>query len=319
MNESYSLVDSLKVLLKWKKPIGVFVTISTIAAVIVTLLIPNYFESIAIFYPTNPAMTDRQMLFNDKGTDQYFDYFGSKADVNRMLSIAYSADVIDYLIVKFDLATHYKIDTTDKLSHWKTKKEFLSNYEAIKNELGAIEITVIDEDRELAATMANAAVEMIDKLNKEIIRKNKANILEIYKSKKEDKVAETNMLADSLANLRIKYNITELETPDGGIIMIKGNDPHVVEHFKILLRKQYNAIKDLNGVTTIHEQYAATLQDDVSSVNIVEKAFPSDKKKGPMRSLIVLSALLASLFLGVTIALLTERAREIKQQLANAK
>jgi hypothetical protein len=160
---------------------------------------------------------------------------------------------------------------------------------------------------------------MIDKLNKEIIRKNKANILAIYKSKLDDKVAETNMLADSLAYLRKKFNIEELETPDGGIIMIKGDDVNVVEHFKILLRKQYNAIKDLNAVTTIHEQYAATLQDDVSSVNIVEKAYPSDKKKGPMRSLIVLSVMLASLFLGITIALLTERAREIKQQLADAK
>jgi capsular polysaccharide biosynthesis protein len=195
----------------------------------------------------------------------------------------------------------------------------LSNYEAIKNELGAVEITVIDENRELAAEMANSTVTMIDKLNKEIIKKNKLNILNIYKTKLEQKEQETDMLADSLSSLRTKYNITELETPDGGIISIKGDDPNVVEHFKILLRKQYNAIKDLNAVTTIHEQYDATLKDDVSSVNIVENAYPADKKKGPLRSLIVLSVLFASLFLGITIALLTEKARQIKQQLANAK
>jgi hypothetical protein len=57
MNESYSIVDSLKVLIKWKKPIGIFVGISTIASVIITLLIPNYYEAVTIFYPTNPAIT----------------------------------------------------------------------------------------------------------------------------------------------------------------------------------------------------------------------------------------------------------------------
>jgi capsular polysaccharide biosynthesis protein len=319
MNESFGLLGVLKVFIKWKKQITVFVGIATAAAAVVTLMIPNYYESMSIFYPTNPALTDRQMLFNDKGSDQYFDYFGSKNDVNRMLAIAYSADVTDFLINEFNLGSHYKIDTTDKLWRWKTKKKLMSNYTAIKNELSAVEITIVDEDREIAAGMANQIVEMIDKLNKAIILKNKLNILSIYKTKKEEKEIETRMFADSLSSMRVRYNIEELESPDGGIISIKGNNANAVEHFKILLRKQYNAIKDLNNVTTVYEQYNATLKDEVSSVFIVEKAHPSEKKKGPLRSLIVISVLLLSLFVALVAALITEKASELNRQLRNGK
>src|SRR5690606_33137629 len=145
MNQPLSLIDLTKVYLRWKKPILVFVAISTITAVVISLMLTNYYESKAVFYPSNPALTDRQMLFNDKGSDIYLDYFGSKNDVNRMLAIAYSNPVIDYMIENFKLQEHYKIDTADQLWIWKTRKEFLSNYRAIKNELGALEVTIEDQ------------------------------------------------------------------------------------------------------------------------------------------------------------------------------
>lgn len=317
MNDRLDMVGILQVFWKWRIHIVLFTGISTLATAVITLFIPNYYQSMAIFYPTNPALTDRQMLFTEK-MDQYFDYFGSKNDVNRMLAIAYSADVIDFLINHYQLASHYRIDTTDKLWRWKTKKKLLRNYKAIKNELSAIEITVTDTDPELAADMANKIVEMIDKLNKSIILKNKQKVLAIYQKKLQEKEEETRMFADSLSRMRVRYQIEELESPDGAIIAIKGKDPKAVEHFKILLRKQYNSIKDLNNITTVYEQYDASLKDEVSSVFVVESAHPAEKKKGPMRSLIVISMLLVSLFIGTAAALIAEKVASLKHQLQHA-
>ncbi len=315
MNQPLSLIDLTKVYLRWKKPILVFVAISTITAVVVSLMLPNYYESKAVFYPSNPALTDRQMLFNDKGSDIYLDYFGSKNDVNRMLAIAYSNPVIDYMIENFKLQEHYEIDTTDKLWVWKTRKEFLSNYRAIKNELGALEVTIEDRDRFVASDMTDAIVYLIDKFNKDMILKNKLNILSIYRVQLEGRQKEVKVFADSLAGLRVKYQITELESPDGQIILVTGNDPNAVELFKILLRKQYNSIKDLNQIQTIYDQYTATLHDDFSTVFIVESAYPAEKKKRPVRWLICLSAFLVSAFLGMAGALIAERVNEIRQEL----
>jgi uncharacterized protein involved in exopolysaccharide biosynthesis len=310
-----SLIGLLNVLIKWKKPIGIFVAIVTIASVVVSLLLPDEFKSVALFYPVNPAMTDRQMLFNEKGTDQYIDYFGSKNDINRMISIAYSANVIDYLINEYKLYNHYNIDTTEKLWQWKTKKELLSKYSCKKNELGAVEVTVVDEDKFLAAEMANKVVELIDKQSKEIIIKNKQKVLALYKSKYEQKEFEVRSVADTLAEMRIKYSIQELESPDGQIVMVKGNNTQMVELFKILLRRHMNAIKDLNVITTIYEQHEATLKDDVSAVYIVESAHPAERKTKPIRSLIVISAFFAAIFFGISGALIAEKVKDIKQQL----
>lgn len=310
-----SLIGLLNILIKWKKPIGIFVVIATIASVVVSLLLPDEFESVAVFYPVNPAMTDRQMLFNEKGTDQYIDYFGSKNDINRMISIAYSASVIDYLINEYKLYDHYKIDTTKKLWQWKTKKELLSKYSCKKSELGAVEVTVVDEDKFLAAEMANKVVELIDKHSKEIIIRNKQKILALYKTKYDQKEFEVRSIADSLAEMRAKYSIQELESPDGQIVMVKGNDIQKVEIFKIMLRRHMNAIKDLNVITTIYEQHEATLKDDVSAVYIVESAYPAEKKSKPIRSLIVISAIFAAIFFGISGALIAEKVNEIKQQL----
>jgi LPS O-antigen subunit length determinant protein (WzzB/FepE family) len=310
-----SLIGLLNVLIRWKKPIAALTTISVIAAIAVSLLMNDEFESVAVFYPVNPAMTDRQMLFNEKGTDQYIDYFGSKNDINRMISIAYSASVIDFLLNEYNLHERYRIDTTEKLWQYKTRTELLSKYSVKKSELGAIEVTIVDEDRLLAAEMANKVVELVDKLSKEIIMRNKMKVLDIYKAKYDEKESEVHTMADSLSVMRIKYAIEELESPDGQIVMVKGNNVQMVEVFKILLRRHMNAIKDLNVITTIYEQHLATLKDDVSAVYIVEQAYPAEKKVKPMRSLIVLSAFFIALFVGIAGALIAERIVEIKQQL----
>lgn len=316
---SYSLVGIINVIIRWKKQILILVAVSSIVGIIVSFVMPVKYKSEAIFYPVNPALTDRQMLFNEKGTDQYIDYFGSKNDINRMLSIAYSANVLDYLINTYKLQEHYKIDTTDRLWRWKTREELLDNYEAKKSELGAVEITVIDEDKMLAAEIANKVVALIDKQSKDIIISNKQKILALYNDKLTSKSIEVSGTADSLAKMRVRYNIQELESPDGQILLVKGNDPTAVEMFKILLRRQMNAIKDLNVITTIYEQHNATLKDDVSAVYIVENAYPAEKKSSPIRWLICASAFLGALFLGVIGALMAEQISSISKQVkANA-
>lgn len=311
-----SLLDGIKAILKWKKHIAIFVIISTLLGIIVSLLLKDEYESTAIFYPVNLAMTDRQMLFNEKGTDQYIDYFGTKNDVDRMISMAYSASIIDTLISRFNLQEHYIIDTTKKLWQWKVKEEFLNRYKVKKSEYSGIEIVVIDQNRQIAADIANTALSLINSLSKALIIENKSQILKMYEKKKEQKEQEVNIIADSLASLRIKYNIKELETPDGQIVMIKGDDVKAVENFKILLRRHMNAIKDLNVLTTIYEQHSTSVDESFSSVYIIQEAYPADKKAKPLRFLIVIGVFSVALFISVSGALMTEQFYRLKNEIA---
>lgn len=323
MDKNYNLVDALRVLLKWKGPIIAFVLIITIGSAAVTWFgMPNYYESKAVFFPTNPNRTERQVLFNKEGSDLGADFFGSKNDVNRFLSIANSAPLVDFIVNYFDLVSHYDYDTTSSsFKRYKVTEEFKDNYSAIKTEHGAIEITIMDTDPEVAASMVNMVLTFLDDYNKKNIQSSKKQVLEMFKQTLAEKQKEVDVLTDTLAYLKNTYNIKESGTPgeEGGTYVVTGSDPVKTEIFKVLRSKQDNAIKDMNEVKSLYDQNLAASADEVSSIFIVEQAYPSEKKAKPKRSAIVIGVFLISIFLAVAGALLIDRLKQLKAELDNAE
>ena len=59
-NQNLNLFDVFKVLWKWRKTVSIIMIVALVASIIVSLLMPNYYKSTAIFYAANPAMNDRQ-------------------------------------------------------------------------------------------------------------------------------------------------------------------------------------------------------------------------------------------------------------------
>ena len=150
MNQQFNLIDLVRTLLKWKWQIFWVTFAAAVTSIIVALwVLLVYYKSTALFYPTNQGITDRSSLFSTSGGENRVDYFGTKNDANRVLSIAYSAPIIDFMINHFKLYDHYDIDTSAN-RYWRTKvkRKFQNNYTAIKTERDAIEITIFDEDAE---------------------------------------------------------------------------------------------------------------------------------------------------------------------------
>lgn len=318
MDNQYNLVDALRVLIKWKRPIAIFVIVASIAAVVASLFLDNYYESKAVFYPTNPSRTDRQALFSKEGSLTASDFFGTKNDVNRFISIANSAPVVDFIVNYFNLTQHYGYDTTSsRFKRYKVTEEFKENYSVIKTEYGAIEISVIDTDPQMAADMVNMILEALDKFNKQNITDNRRQVLQMYGQTLKEKQEEVSLLTDSLAVLKSKYDIEETGSPgiDGGNYMVTASDHTIAELFRVLRSRQVNAIKDLNEVKTLYDQSMAVSDEDVSSLYMVEKAYASEKKAKPKRSILCLSAFFISLFLAVVGALFIDKFQQVKAQL----
>lgn len=318
MDKNYNLIDALRVLIKWKMPIIGFVLIASIGTVVVTLLMDNYYESKAVFYPTNPNRTDRQVLFSKQGSELGSDFFGTKNDVDRFLSIANSAPVVDFIVNWYDLATHYGYDTSStRFKRYKVTEEFKENYKAIKTEYGAIEITLMDTDPTLSATMVNMIVEVIDKFNKQNIKANKTQVLSMFEQSLSAKQKEVAELTDTIAKLKSAYQINEsgVPTQEGSSYVVTANDPQVAEVFKVLRSRQENALKDLNEIKTLFDQNEAVSGEDASSVYVVEQAYPGEKKAKPKRSVICIAAFFISLFLAIAGALVLDRWQAIKAEL----
>ncbi len=294
-NQNLNLFDVFKILWKWRKTVSIICGIALVAATVVAFIMPNYYKSTAIFYAANPAMNDRQNLFREQAGNLPLEYFGTESDVDRVLQICKSAEVTAYMINKYHLGSHYKIDSTAKFYNTKVREEFKDNSNIQRNELGAVEITIWDTDAKLAAEIANDIVQTADDHNKSFFNEANSRNMALMMMSKIQKQSEIDNLTDTISKLRkLAANIDLINTLD--------------------LKKQA-AIKDYEVLNKLYEQSLTASNNNFTTVNIIEKAYFSEKKDKPLRSLIVIATVLVTLLVTTIALLIMERWKVIKPEL----
>ncbi|MEY4875191.1 MAG: hypothetical protein RI955_1831 [Bacteroidota bacterium] len=296
-NQNLNLFDVFKVLWKWRKTVTIIMVVALVAAIIVSLLMPNYYKSTAIFYAANPAMNDRQNLFREQAGNLPLEYFGTESDVDRVLQICKSGAINGYIINKYHLGSHYKIDSTTKYYATKVREEFKDNSSMVRNELGAIEVTIWDTDAKTAAEISNDIVATADNINKQFFISNNEKSIALMKANKDIKQNEVNQLTDTLTYLRLHNASSDV--------------------INTLDLKKQNAIKDLGILNKLYEQFESAANNDFTTVNSIEKAYASEKKDKPMRSLIIIATLLITLLVSTISLMVIEKWKSIKPQLEN--
>jgi len=246
----YQFIDLIRIWAQYKKQILYFTILCIITSIVVSLILPEYFKSRTILYPISMTMADRNIIFGQQQGQAEFSYFGNKYDASRILQVANSAEVLDYIINKYDLKTHYRYSKDEKYLFTKVKEEFLDNYHALKNDKDAIEITLIDTDKDKCAQMVNDIALKVDEIATKPVTEGKAKIIK--------------MLEVELANKNKQLNNTVLEVNKSNLI---------------------SEIKQLSEALT---QYNVSNNDKFSSITILEKAAAAEKKTKPVRWLIVI-------------------------------
>lgn len=319
MNRSFNLIQLVKIVLKWWIPITILIVIAALGSVITSLLMDEYYKSKSIFFPTNLSITNRQMLFSEATGDMLPSYFGEEEDVERVLTIARSEPLVDYMINRFKLYDAYNIDTTNDQWRFYTKRQYKNNFTAKKTKLGAISVSILDTDPQRAAKMVNTLVDVIDDRNSEMVQNMKGGIVSSFKQKLNEKKRQVESLTDSLAELKTQYNIESVSSSSSDETTYKASKPSAVEEYSLLKSRQNNAIEDLNKFTTLYEQHELSAEQDVSSLYILEKAYPANKKSKPIRWLICVSTTLIAAFLAIIGAIMAEKFKEFRQALQNAE
>jgi uncharacterized protein involved in exopolysaccharide biosynthesis len=295
MESQLNILDVFKLMYKWRKQLAIIAAVAIVASATVALIMPNYYKSVAIFYAANPAMNDRQNLFREQAGNLPLEYFGTESDVDRVLQICKSGNINGYIINKYHLGKHYKIDSTANYYHTKVAEEFKDNSNMVRNELGAIEITIFDTDPLVASTIANDIVEAADNVNKNFFIESNQKGLNLMQKNRVEKEKQVQHLDDTLVYLK-KLN----------------SNSDLVNTYE---QQKKAAVKDLNTLNKLYEQYSAAASNNFSTVNIIEKAYPAERKSKPIRWLIVLSTLLATLFVSVLFLLIREKYLQVKNEL----
>lgn len=310
-----NLVSVIRLLVEQRKSIFIALVVSLVVSAAGSwFLLDNYYQSTAIFYPVNQAATDRGALFGNQLISGENGYYGSKHDANRVLTIANSRPVIDYVIEKYNLREHYDIDTTRRSWRTKLRKEFEENYKAIKTEKDAIEISLLDTDPELAATIVNDIVTKIDEYNTLHVNEVKEKQIQLISGQLEQYKSRASIYVDSLSGLGKQYGIKVTVGADGNNVVL-GNDYRAVELFKTLLKQQEGTLRELNNLQIISEQIQVTMKSNSSSLFVLESAVAADKKTSPLRSVIVLLAISGTFVLSIFYLLLAEQIRFLRSKL----
>lgn len=293
------MLDLIQYWLKWWKHILIFCGIAILLSIVMTLpvIMKPYYQSKMIFYPANPAVNDRSVLFNDGNV--LVDNFGSKDDINRFLAIANSKELTKFMVDSFNLIEHYDIE--DK-GYYYVGRQFSSNYKAIRNDLGAIELQILDTDPVLAAKMVKTAVAYIDKAYRTILSENKKTTYNVLRNEAEIKSQELNILADSLN--KMKKGSTYFYDKDGNLI---GE-----EKLRMLDEAFQNLNIYVNNLYSITNQFGISMDEKYPTIYVVEDATVAEKKTKPVRWLIVLSCAIGS-FIAATVAItLIELLKHVK-------
>lgn len=292
MNPEFNLISVIKTLLKWKWHIVAVTLLAAIGAIITTVFIMKpYYQSFAIVYPVNQSMGDRGSLFGNDAVDAEDYYYGSKHDANRIITLATSSTLVQYIINKYELTEHYEFKGK-KFEASNTTEEFMENYQVYKTDKEAIRINIIDTDANLAAEIVNDVLATITKETTRPIEANKKQLAVLFAIQAASKKVAMDSLFQVLVNTKAKKELYDLQ------------------------KMQYdNAVEDYNDISTLAEQYELASKQSMAGIEIIESAYPAERKLKPVRSKICMATTILGCILACLGALGIEQVNYIKQEL----
>ncbi|MDO8368353.1 MAG: hypothetical protein Q7T20_16245 [Saprospiraceae bacterium] len=205
MSNRDNLLGVLGTIYRWRKALRNACLIALVGSIGIALWMDTYYKANTIFYPSNQDLSKPELIFG--AMSKVTEYFGTDKDVDRLLEIASSNELVDYMIGRFGLFNHYDIDSSSHEGRYWARLKFRNLYVVQKNRNDAIELTIEDTDPQMASDMANAAREKIDEIAQRLTKNNQAQILASYDSNIKRKTTELMRLGDSVRDVQLQYNI----------------------------------------------------------------------------------------------------------------
>lgn len=157
-------------------------------------LYPKSFESNAVIYNSNKNKIGATHLSPDNTLQDLSESY-------TIINWVYSTQLIDHLITKFDLYKHYGISQTEPDFYSKCFNEISQGINVHLTSYGAVQISVQDQDRFLAAAITNEILNQIDKLNKEKVVENRKYIIHEYEFLLKEFSSDVNSQRDTVKRM----------------------------------------------------------------------------------------------------------------------
>lgn len=202
--QDFSLFPLLNRIRPWFWRILLISAAAAIITGVISLFQKDYYVATTSFYAANPLLASPSPVgYGERSTFA----FGNANDLDRLIAIGQSQVLINHLIKKFDLATHYNIDTSTQKAKYLLQMKVRAGYSTIKNKLDALDVSFESTDPELCAAVANEARDFINNESGKMLKSTNSVLLDALKSSIGLQEILGNQLADSIIQLKQKYGM----------------------------------------------------------------------------------------------------------------
>jgi len=238
----------------------------------------------------------------DRSSDGPVDMVSDDKGFNRINQILYSSQMMDYLIDKFDLYTHYRIPR-------ETEDSYLKVIRVLKEHLGVnisktqiITVQVKDRlDYNVAAGMANAIGKKINDINRQITVENLSRKTDIFESLSKDLRTNSSKEFSQLDSM-----LRNMQHFLAGSIHDEGYRQLLSMNIQNLHSKSDDYFKDVVESYKYRLYSMYSLQEkNLPTISVLEKALPDKNSKSRNNNIIypllVIFSIMVPLFLAYVI------------------
>jgi uncharacterized protein involved in exopolysaccharide biosynthesis len=172
----------------------------------------------------------------------------------------------------------------------------------------SVEIAVMDHDPEYAANIANDISDLVDTVYNNMKKERALEAFRLVEKEYTEAAASLGALRDSM-NLLSKQVSANLKTSgDSNNMLIKALSENGALYLAMqsLVRSEAQLVSELN---LRYKEARLETEQNLSHKFVVEKAYPSEKKSYPRKSLIVIVSTLASLLFALIVLIIIDNVR----------
>jgi len=280
--------------------------VAAVAAVVVSLLITPMFKASVIMYPTMSTSVAKELLIPSYVGKGSIHGFGEEDQAEQLLQVLNSEPIRSRVINDYNLMEHYEIDPDGKFPKTELLKQYRSNIDFRLTEYMSVEISVMDRDPEIAASIANDISNLVDTVYNSMKKERAKDAMKLVEVQYRESEAKLVELQDSLNYLiaQIYANVQNSGDPSDNLVRT------LSEYGSLYMSAlTYDVRTQIGVVTNFRLRYKeARLEADQNLPYkfVVEEAFPPEKKAYPNKSLIVIVSTFASLLFALIILIVVD-------------
>lgn len=221
--------------------------------------------------------------------------------------------------------SHYRIDSSSKIKFSKLFKEYEDNISFRRTEFMAVQISVYDEDPQMAADIANTIAALLDSTKNDMQRQRSVAGFRVVEVEYKALQTEVNEIVDSLVKIGglgvndVEYQSQVLNQQMAISIMNGNRTAQAALQKKLDILGKYGGIymslknalefktEQLTLLQAKFKEAKVDAEENLPQKFIVSDAFKAERKSYPIRWLIITVSTFASLFLAIIVIMVMDK------------